>query len=398
MAPSVPTSLKKIKVFLARAEELDRDAARNPESRVVAYNLRQYAVQVGISLANDAESKKCLGDILSELEKEKAPMSVFNNAEHWKICRKMADKVFDKADSEDRGGVANKGTAKSFYAAGTFYEICQQFYKKSVDEETDETLEMREEEEQRRLYCKWKATEILNAIKEGRTPTPGGYQQEEEEEETGDGGMEVETPQSDEYGLPLSPSVTNDSGGLPSIREASREDVLPPAPSIPSSDLYNTNTEENNTNVNGGVELNLDGQPTVEEVNEGDEDSGSEDIFIPAAAKQAADDITKKNSVFDYPLSPPPPYSDIAATSETPDLPPPAASKPLPPPTPPSPSKSSGVFGGLFGGGKSSSTKLSKDLLADAVEITTFAISALKHGDSDLGRERLELALGLWKR
>jgi len=396
MAPSVPTSLKKIKVFLARAEELDRDAARNPESRVVAYNLRQYAVQVGISLANDAESKKCLGDILSELEKEKAPMSVFNNAEHWKICRKMADKVFDKADSEDRGGVANKGTAKSFYAAGTFYEICQQFYKKNVEEETDETLEMREEEEQRRLYCKWKATEILNAIKEGRTPTPGGYQQEEEEE-TGEEGMEVETPQSDEYGLPLSPSVANDGGGLPSIREASREDVLPPAPSIPSSDLYNTNTAEQNTDVNGSVELNLDGQPTVEEVNEGDEDSGSEDIFIPAVAKQAADDITKKNSVFDYSLSPPPPYSDIAATSET-DLPPPAASKPLPPPTPPSPSKSSGgVFGGLFGG-KSSSTKLSKDLLGDAVEITTFAISALKHGDCDLGRERLELALGLWKR
>ena len=86
MAPSVPTSLKKIKVFLARAEELDRDAARNPESRVVAYNLRQYAVQVGISLANDAESKKCLGDILSELEKEKGPMSVFNNADVIGIC------------------------------------------------------------------------------------------------------------------------------------------------------------------------------------------------------------------------------------------------------------------------------------------------------------------------
>ena len=398
MAPSVPTSLKKIKVFLARAEELDRDAARNPESRVVAYNLRQYAVQVGISLANDADSKKCLGDILSELEKEKVPMSVFNNAEHWKICRKMADKVFDKADSEDRGGVANKGTAKSFYAAGTFYEICQQFYKKNVEEETDETLEMREEEEQRRLYCKWKATEILNAIKEGRTPTPGGYQQEEEGG-TEEGAMEVETPQSDEYGLPLSPSVANDSGGLPSIREASREDVLPPAPSMPSSDLYSTNTEEPNTDVNGGVELNLDGQPTVEEVNEGDEDSGSEDIFIPAAAKQAADDLTKKNNVFVDDTPPPPPYSDIAATSKTPDLPPPVASKPLPPPTPPSPSKSSGgVFGGLFGGGKSSSTKLSKDLLGDAVEITTFAISALKHGDSDLGRERLELALGLWKR
>jgi hypothetical protein len=49
--------------------------------------------------------------------------------------------------------------------------------------------------------------------------------------------------------------------------------------------------------------------------------------------------------------------------------------------------------------GKSSpSTKLSKEKMADAVELTKFALAALQKGDADLGRERLEQALGLWRR
>ena len=39
LSKSVPPSLKKIVVFLRRAEELDHD--KSPESRVVAYNCRQ---------------------------------------------------------------------------------------------------------------------------------------------------------------------------------------------------------------------------------------------------------------------------------------------------------------------------------------------------------------------
>ena len=408
MAPSVPPSLKKIKVFLARAEELDRDK-NNPESRVVAYNCRQYAVLTGIPLAGatDNAAKTCLSELLGQLEKEKGAMSVFSKQEHWKICRKVADKVFDRADSEDRGGVANKGTAKSFYAAGTFYEILQQFYEEG-EGSSDEDKEMKEEEEQRRLYCKWKATEILNAIKEGRTPTPGGYQQQEDEDATG--GNEVSG--TDEFGLPLvgSPTSSDIGGGLSSIREASTEDVLPPAPPMPTSDVYSNNTGVTHTNTQsktGGVELNLDGEPTVEEVNEGDEDSGTEDIFIPDAAKKAADNIAgNSNTVFvddPQPTSPPPPpYSDFA-TASTPAIPPPAASKPLPPPpvAAPSPSSTSSMFSKLSPFGKASSstsTKLSKAQMADAVELTKFALAALQKGDGDLGRERLEQALGIWRR
>ena len=407
MAPSVPPSLKKIKAFLARAEELDHDK-NNPESRVVAYNCRQYAVLQGIPLAgpSDAEAKQCLGNLLSQLEKEKGAMSVFNKAEHWKISRKVADKVFDKADSEDRAGVANKSTAKSFYAAGTFYEILQQFHPQQDDEQVDnggedgdgESKEMVEEEAQRRVYCKWKATEILKDIKEGRAPTPGGYKQEEEQEDL-DVGV-------DDYGLPtasLPASDMNGGGGLPSIREASQEDVLPlpPAPSMPTSDFYNTTNDETETNEQSaetdGVEVSVN-------------DDGDDDIFIPGAAKQAADNITgiNNNSLFvddDTPSAPtnppPPPYLDNMSA-----IPPPASSKPLPPVAPaPSNSSSSnsssskGVFSSMFGKSSSSAkSKLSKDEMGDAVELTKFALAALQHGDGELGRQRLEQALGIWRR
>ena len=47
-------------------------------------------------------------------------------------------------------------------AAGVFFDVLRQFGE--PDEETS----------RRRVYCKWKASQILKAIKEGRTPTPGG--------------------------------------------------------------------------------------------------------------------------------------------------------------------------------------------------------------------------------
>eukprot|EP00579_Thalassiosira_antarctica_P020934 CAMPEP_0201952950 /NCGR_PEP_ID=MMETSP0904-20121228/1516_1 /ASSEMBLY_ACC=CAM_ASM_000553 /TAXON_ID=420261 /ORGANISM="Thalassiosira antarctica, Strain CCMP982" /LENGTH=473 /DNA_ID=CAMNT_0048496747 /DNA_START=44 /DNA_END=1465 /DNA_ORIENTATION=+ len=407
MAPSVPPSLKKIKVFLTRAEELDRDKG-NAESRVVAYNCRQYAVLSGIPLAGqDAAAKNCLGELLGQLEKEKAAMAVFSKSEHWKISRKVADRVFEKADAEDRAGVANKGTAKTFYAAGTFYEILQQFYdekeggENAVDEnEVDETKVTKDEEVERRIYCKWKATDILNAVKEGRTPTPGGYQQEEME----DMALPLVGPPED---------VSNGMYDLPSIGEE-----LPPAPSMPSSDFfgdgghYETNEQsETNDNISNdmappsydGFELNINGDPTpttVEEVNEGDEDSGTEEIFIPGAVTNAAENIGDVFVDMPSPVAPPPPYPDHAARSydTIPSIPPPVETRPLPPPTAaPSPNKNTGVFSSLFGNPSSNSKKLSKAQMADAVELTKFALAALQKGDGDLGRERLEQALGIWR-
>ena len=120
-------------------------------------------------MATTSAGKNCLGEILGELEREKIPMSAFTKEEALIVCTKFASDVFDSADQIDRSGKANKSTAKSFYAAAVFFEILCQF----DDPEA-------EEHKQKRLYAKWKATEILKAIKEGREIIPGGYAEQEE--------------------------------------------------------------------------------------------------------------------------------------------------------------------------------------------------------------------------
>jgi len=375
MGVSVPASLRKIKVFLTRADELDRDKG-NPESRVVAFNCRQYAVLSGIPLAQDAEAKACLGDLLNLLEKEKEAMAVFSKAEHWKICRKVADRVFDKADSEDRAGAATKVTAKSFYAAGTFYEILQQFHEDADDKDVIGGEAM-EEEEQRRVYCKWKANDILKAIKEGRTPTPGGYQQEK----------------MDEMPLPSTDAPLKS------------HDDLPPAPTVPSSSMFDSSPVDDTdpgassmtqhdephhmpSFYKDSIEVNLNGNPTPVQETVEEEDDAVEEIFIPGAVKAAADSVSDALVDQPRPTDPPPPYpSDSSPVA----IPPPAATH-----TPLSTqigSSGGGMFSSLFGNKK----KLSKIQLSDATELTRFALAALEKGDGELGRQRLEQALALWK-
>ena len=203
-ATTVPKELKKITQFVRRAEELDNDKA--PQSRIVAYYCRQYAVQIGITLAKTPAAKVCLSELLGELEKEKVAMSNFTNKECYQVCRAFAIKIFDKADEEDRAGGAGKATARTFYAAATFLDLLKQFYDNGV-EKSDETIE----EEKKSFYSKWKATEILKAIKEGREPTPGGYGQgedveKEEEEESGMGTV----VQGIESSVHQSPSLSED--------------------------------------------------------------------------------------------------------------------------------------------------------------------------------------------
>ena len=291
--------------------------------------------------------------------------------------------MFDKADSEDRAGAATKVTAKSFYAAGTFYEILQQFHEEGAEGNGDvigedaETATQMEEEEQRRVYCKWKANDILKAIKEGRTPTPGGYQQEEAEE--------TSLPL---VGAPLTP-----------------HDDLPPAPTMPSSSMFDpsplhetdpgassvTQNDESHhlpSFYKDSIEVNLNGNPTpVQETVEEDDDA-VEEIFIPGA-KAAADSV--RDALVDQPrpIDPPPPYP---ADPSPRAIPPPAATHT---PTSTQIGGSGGMFSSIFGSNKK---KLSKIELLDATELTRFALAALEKGDGELGRQRLEEALAIWRK
>ena len=258
--------------------------------------------------------------------------------------------VFNKADNEDRAGLAGKGTAKTFYAAQSFLQMLEQFASNNGEEEADS--EQRAEDKKRILYCNWKATEILKAIKEGREPTPGGYGddvvdnmiQDTITDEDGATNIVTEKPEvvvqtivnddDDDFGLPVAPTKLPPPPSLPLPPP-----VLPPPPT-------STSTE----------------QPDEEGTEVG--------------------------------LGPPPPYSASTDTgNNTSSTSRPSLSFSLPPVDipPPVKPKTPSIFGGFMK--KNESKSASKAQLADAMELTRFALAALEDRDSDLAAERLQQAL-----
>jgi vacuolar protein sorting-associated protein VTA1 len=184
MPLKIPPDLKKITQYIRRAEELDRDTT--PQTRIVAYYCRQHAVQVGIPLVATPQSRECLGAILNDLEKEKKAMSNFTKDEGYAVCREFAMKIFDRADAVDRAGKSNKSTAKSFYAAASFLDVLTHFHSGSDTTAEEEKSNDLLEEEKKSFYAKWKATDILKALREGREIKPGGFGEDPEEENDND--------------------------------------------------------------------------------------------------------------------------------------------------------------------------------------------------------------------
>lgn len=339
MALSIPPELKKISAYIRRAEELDKDTG-NAESRVVAYYCRQYAVHLGIPLASTSPAaKEVLGALLGALETEKPAMDNFTREEAKFLCQSFADKVFNKADEEDRLGVASKATAKTFYAAATFLQIVDQFCDEGDDEE-------KEEIKKKVVYSKWKSTEILKALKEGRTPAPGGYGEEsaetEEDEKQGEAGEDSIKVETVEEGDEIIPTVPGS----------------PPMPMEPPAVTEETEEE----NLEEGTEVPFSSLPP------------------PAYESSSAATLTEKPKPFVAPPSPPP---------SAPLLP----EKPVVPPPPPYEPPKAKAKGGLFGFGKKSTGKASKAQMEDAIELTKFALAALEDKDADLAASRLQQAL-----
>ena len=370
MSPlNVPPELKRIKPFIQRAEELDRD--KSPESRVVAYYCRQWAVQSGIPLSSSSPAAKaCLGELLGQLEGEKQAMSVFNRAESKQICRGFADKIFDKANMVDRAGAADKSTARTFYAAATFFEILQQF-----DDETSDA-EVTKEEEERRVYAKWKATEILKAIREGRKPAPGAYGEDMDEDKTID--KEVE-----EGGTQAGGAEVGDAGspGADEEDEAEANAFVPPsapatgfAPSSPPprAPEPEPEPEPKSEPEEEGTEVGLHSPPPPAYPGNDDEDDG--DVFVPGAVKSAAASVNRPPMAFDAPPPVVPPVIPVKA----------------PAPAPATAQKSS-KWG--FGKKKASNVSVSKQAMEDAKELTRFALAALESKDPDLAAQRMQQAL-----
>lgn len=136
------------------------------ECKAISYYCRYYCVSKGAQLCSNppaGDENKFLLEQMDILEKLKPSLDLSRDKGEV-LCRNFAMNVFDKADEIDRMGMADKATAKMFYSAGTFFDIMEQFGQ--LDEEIIE----------KKKYAKWKATEILNAIRSGTRPVPGGYE------------------------------------------------------------------------------------------------------------------------------------------------------------------------------------------------------------------------------
>lgn len=165
MGTTIPPDLKGVAPYIKRAEELDKDSSHG-ESPVVAYYCRQYAMELGIELREQAKDPETVGQFLlgliETLESAKEKISISRD-EGEQIVYKFAMDVFARADAEDRGpSGAGKATARTFYAASVFMDTLKQFGERG--DEVDEKCR----------YAKWKAADILKAIKEGRAPAAGG--------------------------------------------------------------------------------------------------------------------------------------------------------------------------------------------------------------------------------
>ncbi|KAF9151674.1 hypothetical protein BG015_006377 [Linnemannia schmuckeri] len=158
-AANVPEALKSITPFLQRAAQLQE---REP---VVSYYSNYYAAKLAIQKASkDNSCRPFIVELLDVLEKQRKDMgeneAITSELVGYAHVENFAIKIFGKADDEDRAGQGSQKTAKNFVAAANFLELLKVFG--DIDSEVEEKIK----------YAKWRAADIVKAIRDGRQPAP----------------------------------------------------------------------------------------------------------------------------------------------------------------------------------------------------------------------------------
>lgn len=157
---NVPATVKAVGQYVKRAEDSENDKS-NPDGMIIAFWCRQWAIEKSIPYFSETEVADFVSKLMDINESNKVTSG---DKDKGKIaCKNYANSAFAKADADDKSGNITKNTAKLFYNAATFLDILDQFDDCKGDKEL----------EQKRVYAKWKAHDIISAIKEGRQPTPG---------------------------------------------------------------------------------------------------------------------------------------------------------------------------------------------------------------------------------
>ncbi|PXF41654.1 hypothetical protein BWQ96_08665 [Gracilariopsis chorda] len=159
-----PPSLKPIGKYLARAKEVQNV---NP---LVSYYCRYYSLLRAIELRDTSDNKanNFVTNLLEKCEAEKTAIG-YDDGSHRGQVEEFALEQFYKADEQDRAGNATRATATTFYASMCFLEVCSVFG--SLPADLEEKLR----------YAKWKAADIIKALREGRKPEPGAPGEAESE-------------------------------------------------------------------------------------------------------------------------------------------------------------------------------------------------------------------------
>ena len=155
---NLPEELNSIKPFLVRSEEM------KTADPVISYYCYRYAAQLAMEVRKQNQANQeitsFLGNMLNVMESKKKEIAdVQDPREHYE---KFITMLFISADNDDRKTGSTKKTAQKFLILSYFIEAYNVFE------------DLRNDWEEKRIYCKWKTADILKAIKNGQQPLPGG--------------------------------------------------------------------------------------------------------------------------------------------------------------------------------------------------------------------------------
>lgn len=158
--PDPPAQLKAIQTYMKIAQDVDR------ADPVVSYWVRLFSIETALKIDRDSpECKTFLSALISWLEKfkitQKDNEAVSSQLVGQAHFENFAMNLFNKADTLDREGTANKNTVRMFFMATVLFEAMAVFGPL-----TDEIT-------QRAKYAKFKAAYIQKCLKAGQTPKPG---------------------------------------------------------------------------------------------------------------------------------------------------------------------------------------------------------------------------------
>ena len=155
---SLPEEISYIRPYLTRSEEMK---VADP---IISYYTLRYALQQALDVhkqnPNNKEVKQYMMSMMGIMEEKRK--SLGEVAEPKAHFERFITMLFVSCDNDDRKIGSTKATAQKFLVLSYFIEAMGVF-----EELPPDWVE-------KRKYCKWKAADILKALKRGEQPLPGG--------------------------------------------------------------------------------------------------------------------------------------------------------------------------------------------------------------------------------